>query len=217
MSMENSFFFALLTMLLLLGCAPEQKQTDSLMEAKGTKKRLSTKGIDEVKRMLHDGDIVLRTGNDVISSLFAQLNKTNKTYSHCGIAFSENGQWFVYHSIGGEDNPDEKLRKDPFEKFVASNHNTGYAVCRYPMSSIESEKLLLTVTDFYDLHIPFDMQFDLKSDDRIYGAEMVYKEFNIALDTSGFFTTTIHRGFEYVSTDNIFVNNNARILCRIVY
>ena len=61
--------------------------------------------------------------------------------------------------------------------------------------------------------IPFDMKFDLHTDDRLYCAEMIYKAFNKSLDTSHFFTTTIHKGFEYVSTDNIFGNNKQRFSC----
>jgi len=173
--------------------------------------------LDSGKHQLQNGDIVLRTGNDVISGMFAQLNQHDRTFSHCGIAFNEHDQWMVYHSIGGEDNPDAKLRREPFEKFVGKDHNLGFGICRYPLTNAQCQKLEQTVADFYAKQIPFDMKFNLQSDDRLYCAEMVYKAFNRALDTSGFFQTTVHQGFEYVSTDNLFVNNKARILCHIVY
>ncbi len=172
---------------------------------------------NQAKSILQNGDIVLRTGNDVISSLFAQLNKSDKTYSHCGIALNENNTWYVYHSIGGEDNPDEKLRKDLFEKFVSYEHNIGFGICRYPISKNDQKNIETTLIDFHAKEVPFDMKFDLQSDNRLYCAEMIYKVFNKALDTSHFFQTTIHKGFEYVSTDNLFVNNKAEILCHIVY
>jgi hypothetical protein len=178
---------------------------------------VSTIGIEDTEKILRNGDIVLRTGNDVISNLFAQLNKTDKTFSHCGVAFQRDQQWWVYHSIGGEDNPDEKLRCDPFEKFVSQRHNTGYGVCRYPLSNSEQDKLGAIVLDYYQREIPFDMKFDLATDDRLYCAEMIYKAFNNALDTTHFFETTMHQGFEYVSTDNLFTNIKADILCHIVY
>jgi hypothetical protein len=215
--MGNNIFFILFLALVISGCS--QGTNESIIAEKSgvTAKSLSVKGIQETKSQLQDGDIILRTGNDVISSLFAQLNQTDKTFSHCGIAFCEEGKWMVYHSIGGEDNPDEKLRKDPFEKFIGSDHNLGYAVCRYPLTGKQSEKLQVTISDFFIRQVPFDMKFDLHSDDRLYCAEMVYKAFNKALDTSNFFKTTVHKGFEYVSTDNIFINNKALILCHIVY
>jgi Permuted papain-like amidase enzyme, YaeF/YiiX, C92 family len=210
-------FLLFLLSLTVVGCKQTEENTATTTTSQAIKKCVSKKGIAASKQLLHDGDIVLRTGSDVISGLFAQLNKRDKTYSHCGITFLEHGQWVVYHSIGGEDNPDEKLRRDAFDKFVSSEHNLGYAICRYPLNSKQTESLKNTVLSFYTKQIPFDMKFDLHTDDRLYCAEMIYKAFNIALDTSHFFKTTTHKGFEYVSTDNIFGNNNARILCHIVY
>ena len=181
------------------------------------KKSFSTKGIAETQALLSNGDIILRTGNDVISSLFAQLNTHDQTYSHCGITFFEKDKWVVYHSIGGEDNPNEKLRKDPLETFISSGHNLGYGVCHYPINSMQEHRLFKIVDSFYTNGVPFDMQFDLKTDDRLYCAEMVYKAFQKTFNHNKFFTTTTHKGFTYVSTDNIFVNNMAHILCHIVY
>lgn len=217
MSILHSRWIVLMFILFFTACSEDKQETDQLSQ---TKKRISGSDIaalDSGKQQLQNGDIVLRTGNDVISGMFAQLNKQDKTFSHCGIAFKENDQWVVYHSIGGEDNPDAKLRREPFEKFAGKDHNLGYGICRYALTNHQCQKLQETVGDFYAKQIPFDMKFNLQSDDRLYCAEMVYKAFNKALDTSNFFQTTVHQGFEYVSTDNLFVNNKARILCHIVY
>ncbi len=62
--------------------------------------------------------MVLRTGNDFTSESLRQLSFTDKTYSHCGIASIENDSIFIYHALGGEWNPDEKLRRDPIELFL---------------------------------------------------------------------------------------------------
>ncbi len=172
---------------------------------------------DSCKQFLQNGCIVLRTGNDAISSMFAQLNKTDRTFSHCGIAFQEEGQWYVYHSIGGEDNPDAKLRRDHYEKFVSRNHNLGFGICKYPLKPQEIEQLNRIVLEFYHQEIPFDMDFSLKSNNRFYCAEMVYKSFHKALQVDTFFQTTKHAGFEYVSTDNLFVNEKASMLCHVIY
>ena len=207
---------------ILFGCGQDRispkrsKESEPVLSSSGYNLP-SSKGIADTKKMLKPGDIILRTGNDLISSLFAQLNMRDKTYSHCGIVFSENNQWVVYHSIGGEDNPDEKLRKDLLETFISSDHNLGYGVCRYNIGHNQQIQLHRTVDSFYSAGTPFDMQFDLQSDDRLYCAELVYKAFQKSLNNDTFFTTTTHRGFTYISTDNIFVNNKAQILCHIVY
>ena len=61
------------------------------------------------------------------------------------------------------------------------------------------------------------MKFDLQSDDRLYCAEMVYKSIQQATQNDTFFQITDHKGFKFVSTDNIFVNKQAQLLCRINY
>ena len=38
-----------------------------------------------IKNMIHNGDLVTRTGNDFTSESLRSLNQKNKTYSHCGI------------------------------------------------------------------------------------------------------------------------------------
>jgi hypothetical protein len=206
----------LLSILFLVVACKEKEE--KLAVNKSSNKAITANMLaDTCNVLLQDGDIILRTGNDVISLLFSQLNQKNKKYSHCGIAFNEDGKWVVYHSIGGEDNPNERLRRDQLDYFISAKNNLGYGICRYPLSKHESNSLHDTVMRFYASAIPFDMQFDLQSDNRLYCAEMVYKAFNKALPTTSFFETSYHKGFTYVSTDNLFMNNKARILCELVY
>jgi hypothetical protein len=173
--------------------------------------------IDSSTRFLSDGCLVLRKGNDVISDIFSQLNRNDPSFSHCGIAFFERQQWMVYHSIGGEDNPNQKLRRDSFEKFVIPSDNTGFGICYLQLKKHEIGKLHHIVDSLFQKEIPFDMQFDLQSNDRLYCAEMVYKAIQQAVENDSLFTVTMHKGFSFVSTDNLFVNKQAQILCRINY
>lgn len=173
--------------------------------------------VDSCKQFLQNGCIVLRTGNDVISSMFAQFNKQNKTYSHCGIAYLEDAKWYVYHSIGGEDNPNAILRRDSYETFVRASHNFGFGICKMDITKAEVDSIKKTVLHFYAQHVPFDMQFDLATTDKLYCAELIFKAFHLGLKQNNFFNTTKQGSFEFVSTDNIFINKHALMLCSIVY
>ena len=84
--------------------------------------------IEKQKPIIQQGDMILRTGNDFTSESLRQLSFTDKTYSHCGIASIENDSVFVYHSLGGEWNPDEKLRRDPLELFCNPEENRGFGI-----------------------------------------------------------------------------------------
>ena len=217
MKKRNSVYF-LFVFLFLIACKNDLTVSESKnIVSKVEFEKEYSKQVDSCKQFLQNGTIVLRTGNDAISSMFAQLNNTDKTFSHCGIAFEENNIWYVFHSIGGEDNPDEKLRKESFENFVGASHNFGFGICKYRMSAEQQTKLKTIVTDWYQKKMPFDMKFDLKSNDRLYCAEMVFKAFNKTFETDSFFQITNHKGFKYVSTDNIFVNKDAQLLCHLVY
>src|SRR5690606_8118673 len=78
----------------------------------------SLEKIHALKKLTQSGDLITRTGNDFTSQSLKSLNRRNKTFSHCGIIKIENDSVFVYHTLGGEWNPDQKLRKDPFEIFA---------------------------------------------------------------------------------------------------
>lgn len=172
---------------------------------------------DSTQQYLKNGCVVLRRGNDVISKLFTEFNKQDKSYSHCGIAFEDSGVWYVYHSIGGEDNPDATLRKDTYEKFVNVKDNFGFGICDFYFTPTETSKLHEIVDSFFKKQVPFDMQFDLNTDHRLYCAEMVYKSIQSAKNSDTFFTVSDHNGFKYVSTDNIFTVPEAHIICRVEY
>lgn len=173
--------------------------------------------IDSCSHLLQTGDIVLRLGNDVISELFAALNVSDHSFSHCGIVFQENNEWVVYHSIGGEDNPDAAMRREKFSFFVRSAENKAFGICRYQLQNNQIERLHQKVQEWYKQKIPFDMQFNLQSNHRLYCAEMLFKAYNYACKTNSFFETTNHKGFIYVSTDNIYMNKHAQLLCHVVY
>lgn len=173
--------------------------------------------IDSATHLLKNGDIILRRGNDVISKLFTEFNQQDKSFSHCGITFADSGKWYVFHAIGGEDNPNEELRKELFESFINSKDNKAFGICDFQFSTQEINSLHQIVDSFYQAKIPFDMQFDLKTNNRLYCAEMVAKSIQFALKNDTFFTLSNHQGFEYYSTDNIFLQHRAKIIYKFQY
>jgi len=167
--------------------------------------------VDSGVHMLRSGYIVLRTGMGADSYLLAQMNRKDKTYSHCGIVMVENGYPFVYHSIGGEDNPDERLRRDSAKFFFSPLHNSGLAIVRYDLSDEKVNELRQVVRDYYLLRPKFDMKFDLKTDDKLYCAEFVYKAMNKVMHEEYIGTTSV-LGCTFVGIDDLFVNAHAHFI-----
>ena len=168
--------------------------------------------IDTAVSLLRSGYLVLRMGAGADSRLLAELNQKDKTYSHCGIVMIENGYPFVYHSIGGEDNPDERLRRDSASFFFSPKHNTGIAVVQYDYSPEKISELQRVVEHYYKERPKFDMKFDLATDDKLYCAEFVYKAINKAADDPAYIKATSLLGYTFVGIDDLFINPHAHII-----
>ncbi len=173
--------------------------------------------IDSCSRLLKTGDLVLRTGVEVTSYMLRQMNLYNKTYSHSGLVIVENGVPFVYHSIGGEENPNAVLRKDPVKVFFNPANNFGFAIARYDMDDSTINKLVETVKQFYKEKRKFDLDFDLKTDDKLYCTEFVYKAVLQATGDTAYIKTVTAFGHTYVGVDNLFMNKHTRMICEVKF
>jgi hypothetical protein len=172
---------------------------------------------DSCIHLLHNGDLVLRTGNDDISNVFRHLNAHNQTYSHAGIVMIEQGYPFVYHSIGGADNPNERLRRDSLPIFISPKHNLGWAIVRYNFDTVQLLALHRIVANFYIQKIKFDNDFDLNSNDKFYCSEFVYKSINKAVADTNYIPLSIHNGKRFVGVDNLFENKHVQTICELRY
>ena len=179
--------------------------------------KFNSHATDSAIALLHTGDVVLRMGIGADSYLLSELSHRDKRFSHCGIVVIEDGKPWVYHSIGGEDNPDERLRRDPASFFFSPLHNTAISIVRYDNSKEQAERLTGIVKEYYAARPKFDMKFDLATDDKLYCSEFVYKAFNKAMKDTGYFTTT--KGFRgrYVAIDDLYINPHAAMVFQIKF
>lgn len=167
--------------------------------------------------ILKQGDIVLRKGNDATSDMLCLLNLSDKTYSHCGVVNIENGYPFVYHSIGGEDNPDAKLRRDSANFWITPANNNTIGIARTDLTDEQKIKMAGLLQQFYKKQVKFDMKFDLKSDDRFYCAELVYKAVTQAAGDTQYFQPVSAFGFRYIGIDNLYLNPHCSMVCQVRY
>jgi len=188
---------------------------DSIAEEQKVNEALDS--IYQYKKMVKTGDLVVRTGKDFTSETMRLLSTKDKTYSHCGIASIEHDSLFVYHSIGGEWNPDEKLRRDPFEIFCNPYENRGFGIFRYRITPGEKITLVNVVHKLYNKKIMFDMQFNLASDDRMYCSEFVYKVIEQASNNKIVLPTTTINNIKFIALDNLFINPFCREIKRVIY
>lgn len=165
--------------------------------------------VDTAVSLLRSGYMALRLGEGADSYILAQLNRKNQSYSHCGLVMIENGYPFVYHSIGGEDNPDQRLRRDSANFFFSPQHNMSIAIVRYDLAEAKINELRDIVASYYKQRPKFDMQFDISTDDKLYCAEFIYKSLNKAAHDTGYIRTSLLLGHTVVSIDDLFINPHA--------
>jgi len=154
---------------------------------------------DSIGRLLQPGDLVFRRGNDFASLTFANMNREDRRFSHVGIIQIINGTPMVYHALGGSFNPNQKILLEPLSRFIAPYENRSFGIYRL---TTPAPKLLLTriLDSIYKAEVPFDLNFDLETDNRLYCSEFVYKVFKRS-DPPVKFSLSDAGGRKYVSTE----------------
>jgi hypothetical protein len=173
--------------------------------------------INMAKKLVHSGDLILRTGKDFTSDVMRKLSQQDRTYSHCGIASWENDTLFGYHALGGDFNPDQKIRRDPFYLFCNPFENREFGIFRYKVSKSQQQSLTHAAKDYFSNGVMFDMQFNLDTDDQMYCSEYVYKIIKKATaGTIPIHTTTLNK-IQFVAVDNLFINPYCSEIQRTIF
>lgn len=173
--------------------------------------------VDTAVSLLRTGYIVLRRGLGADSYMLAEMNRRDKTYSHCGIVMVEQGYPFIYHSIGGEDNPDERLRRDSANFFFSPRHNTHLAIISYDFDEGQVNNLRQVVAAYFQQRPRFDMKFDLATDDKLYCSEFIYKAVNKAVGDTGYIGTSVLLKRRQVGIDDLFMNSHAAVVWEVKF
>jgi hypothetical protein len=171
----------------------------------------------QTKKIIKTGDIITRTGNDFTSECLRKLCRRNTSYSHCGIASIENDSLFIYHALGGDWNPDQKILRESLEKFGNPLENRGIGIFRLTLSDSLKNGLANCAQNFRSQGIEFDMAFDLKTDNKMYCAEFVAK----TIEKASKMAIKIHKSridsLEFIGVDDIFLNPASQKITQLIY
>lgn len=196
---------------------PKSQIADNTPNAKRAANPWNKKHADSAITIVKDGDLVLRSGNDAISEFFKKANTKDRTFSHAGIVFIENGYPFVYNCIGNADDPEALLKRDSLNAYISPYNNIGYAVYRYKLNAAQLSKLQATSVRYFKEKRRFDPHFDLSTDTLLYCTEFVYKAVIEATGDKEYLPITKATNFSYVSVDNLFLRKDAKLVCKIGY
>ncbi len=200
-----------IALLLVVSCKPKEQKRINHFTTNNVNKALTVAAIHQ----LHDGDLVLRRGRDMTSYIFSEINQKDKTFSHCGLVFFENGYPFVYHAIGGEENPNQTLKRDSIKSWFSYKTNQAIGIARFSMSKEGYVDLKEKVVQSYFEKKKFDNHFDLKTDDYVYCSEFVFKTMNKVFGNDTVFKTVEKLGRTYISVENLYHNARTKLVWQV--
>ena len=158
---------------------------------------------------IQSGDIILREGKSFISQAFRNFSNVDKHYSHAGVAYILHGKMYVCHVVAAEGNKSDKIRLEPLESFCNPVENSSWAVYR---TDIKKEQIDQALLHYFNTKISFDLNFDLKSDDKMYCTELVYKIMTTANHNKKFINLSHGNGMDYVACDNLYLNTKTHLI-----
>jgi len=193
--------------------------------------------LDSLEKECRSGDLIVRLGDDLISDRIRFLSEKDHSYSHAGIIVMHNNQKMVCNiSPGDLVNTADTIRFDIIDSFLNVNENLACALYRYDLSDSEKIELEKVLNHYHDRKIHFDKIYDLKTDDKLYCSEMIYKSLkkvtngrieiaqsyvprNMDHLISLFFkkynidsTTIVHR--KIIAIDNLYNNLHCRLVMK---
>jgi hypothetical protein len=187
--------------------------------------------IKEGQALLKEGDMVVRLNQDPASQFIKNFNRQDKSYSHAGVVLFEKGYPFIYHIVNGEENPEEKLKKDSLSRFCDPRKNLSYGIYRYELGEGEIKRLKALIYKWHAKGVQFDYQFNLKTDDKMYCSEMIRKALEkvtnkrILIETTdltpaeaGLFSAYMHLPLTYtsqlkiISIDNLYKTPSCKLI-----
>ncbi len=133
--------------------------------------------INEGQGLLKEGDLVVRLNADPASVLIKNFNRQDKSFSHAGIVLFDDHHPFVYHIVHSEEtlNMKSDLKKESLIDFSDPKKNYAYGIFRYHLSEDELGRMKKVIKEWYAKGLSFDLQFDMRTDNKMYCAEMIKK------------------------------------------
>jgi hypothetical protein len=182
----------------------------------------------EAIQYLKNGDLVVRSDEDIVGLSLRNMNDSDKSYSHSGLAFYEDSGWYVYNMMAGEENPSMEMRRDTLSFFIDRKRKSGYGIYRYKLNALAIDSLHELVKTQYTAKLKFDSSFNLREDETMYCSEMIGKDLKAISGSAIIIPTTRKTNFsfkakdggrqpkrdvEYIAIDNLYLN----AWCKLVF
>ncbi len=150
------------------------KSSKKLNTKKGSYKYYFSK--DE-KLLLQEGDIIMRRGYGVVSSMISNMNDATYSLSHCAFVIKEpNGTFSVIHSVSSDLSDIDGVQKQSLDRFTTESVPQTMVVIRHKGGDPEIGHQIADAAKVYLAdEVLFDHHFDLADSSTFYCSELIYR------------------------------------------
>ncbi len=122
---------------------------------------------------LMDGDLVFRTGRDVMARLVLSQGKSPR-FSHVGVIVKQNNQALVIHAFPHDDTTRGGVQMEPLSLFVSTKNASDVGFYRVRHIEVGSRQKIHNYA-LQQVGKPFDDEFQFSDDSHFYCTELVLK------------------------------------------
>lgn len=125
--------------------------------------------------LITEGDIAFRRGNSLVSQAVLYGDADGK-YSHVGIVVNIDGKWHIVHAVPGEHEYEgdiDRVRIVSLDDFFSPQNAERGAIMRLPLSTEDAIKISNNAIRLADSHIPFDHNYRLDDQSKLYCTELI--------------------------------------------
>jgi hypothetical protein len=121
-----------------------------------------------IASLVKEGDIICRLGDRFWSRYFKDLSLTDKRYSHIGIIHINNGIVTVINAEGGTEHDRDFVNESALGDFLSVARTAGI----YRIKNAEGDQISTLAMEY--IGVPFDWQFDMYDESKLYCTELLY-------------------------------------------
>lgn len=126
--------------------------------------------------LFKNGDLILRKGYGLFSNIFCSIGNQKSPYSHVGIIYKVDKEVYVIHTEANEITGIGFAKKEHLNTFL-ENASSAALYRVNALKNIDRESIVSSAMKYVRDKIPFDMDFNLHDDAKLYCTELVYKAF----------------------------------------
>lgn len=131
--------------------------------------------------MIKSGDLVFRQGRGIFSELFMNIGDVDSQFSHVGVVYKEKNVAHVIHTEANEFTGIGLAKIELLSDFVSDSNAIRYAFYRVKgLNNERAEHVVNTALKYVTDKIPFDSEFNLQDNNKLYCTELVYKAYKLA-------------------------------------